>query len=100
MKKLVVAFDVDETLIKQDQSGQDYPNYPVIELLRWFKKQGHTVVIWSGGGEDYARYWGRKLGFADVTFALKDMEMSNALSVDIAVDDAHEFKLGKVQLYV
>ena len=100
MKKLVIAFDVDETLVRQDKQGRDYPNYPVIELLRWFKSQGHTIVIWSGGGEEYARHWAEKLGFTDAKTALKDAEASRTFEVDIAVDDAPEFLLGKVQVYV
>ena len=31
--RFTVAFDVDDTLIKQDSRGEDVPNYPVINLL-------------------------------------------------------------------
>lgn len=100
MKKLVVAFDVDETLILQDREGQDYPNYSVIDLLRWFRSQGHTIVIWSGGGEDYARTWARKLGFSDAVIAPKTKEAAADLNVDIAIDDSEDCTLGKIQIYV
>lgn len=99
MKKLVVAFDVDETLILQDQNGKDYPNYPVIELLRWFKDRGHAIIIWSGGGEDYATMWAQKLGFPDVIIVPKTKEAAQELDVDIAVDDSHELTLGKIQIF-
>lgn len=76
MKRLLVAFDVDDTLItpqveKQGgvwvPTGPDVPNYEMVAVYRWFQAQGHIMVVWSGGGEDYARMCGEKLGLnADV----------------------------------
>ena len=65
MSKLVVAFDVDDTLIIPSVAtgfDRDVPNYDTIAVYRWFQAQGHTMVIWSGGGADYARQWADKLG--------------------------------------
>lgn len=62
---MTIAFDVDDTLlIPAVATGldRDIPNYDTINVLRWFKAQGHTVWVWSGGGADYARMWGEKLG--------------------------------------
>ena len=76
MKK--IAFDVDYTLI-----GEKYkPKYNVIDLFRWFEKQGWDMIIWSGGGVEYAKRWAEKLG-------LKARIIGKCSeSVDIAVDDA------------
>jgi hypothetical protein len=62
---MTIAFDVDDTLlIPAVATGldRDVPNYDNIAILRWFQAQGHTVWVWSGGGADYARMWGEKLG--------------------------------------
>lgn len=62
---MIIAFDVDDTLlIPAVATGfdRDIPNYDNIAVLRWFQAQGHTIWIWSGGGDDYARMWGEKLG--------------------------------------
>ena len=67
MSRLMVAFDVDETLIVPAVAtglDRDVPNYDNIAVYRWFQSQGHVMVVWSGGGEDYARMWGEKLGLS------------------------------------
>ena len=99
MNRLVVAFDVDDTLIVPAVAtgfDRDVPNYDTIAVYRWFQAHGHIMVVWSGGGEDYARMWGEKLGLnADVyrdkhdraafTFAYAPFEKA---APDIAVDDS------------
>ena len=60
-----IAFDVDDTLIIPSVvTGlpTDTPNYETIAIYRWFQAQGHTMIVWSGGGVDYARMWADKLG--------------------------------------
>lgn len=60
-----ISFDVDDTLIIPPVAtglDRDIPNYENIAIYRWFQEQGHTMWIWSGGGQDYARMWGEKLG--------------------------------------
>lgn len=75
-----IAFDVDGTLI----NDHDQPKYDVIELFRWFQAHGHTMIIWSGDGVDYARRWSEKLG-------LKALILEKcSCDVDIAVDDMME----------
>ena len=63
--KFRIAFDVDDTLIVPSVvTGLpiDTPNYENIAIYRWFQTQGYEMIIWSGGGEDYARMWAEKLG--------------------------------------
>ncbi len=60
MSKLVVAFDMDDTLIIPAVAtgfDRDTPNYDTIAVYRWVQAQGHTMIIWSGGGAEYARQW-------------------------------------------
>lgn len=90
IKQLVVAFDVDDTLIYPSvalgrEDGEDQPNHKTIAVLRWFKQQGAHVIVWSGGGVPYAEMWVRRLGIEnsvdEVIPKLKNPK------VDIAFDD-------------
>jgi len=85
IKKKIIAFDIDGTLINE---FNDAPKYWVINLLLWFKKIGWDVVIWSGGGIDYATTRVRKLGFENLVRILPKW----SISVDIAVDDEAELE--------
>lgn len=99
--KPIVAFDVDGTLIWQE--GQvnlgcnykepDTPRYEVIQLFRLFQELGCEMIVWSGGGIEYAKRWALKLG---LTCFIKE---KGEIEVDIAVDD-EDVKLGKVNLKV
>jgi hypothetical protein len=64
-------------------SPYDVPNYDTIAIYRWFQAQGNTMILWSGGGVDYARTWGEKLGLQPFEVILKDKKGG----VDIAFDD-------------
>jgi len=80
MKKQKIAFDIDGTLLDEMTNA---PKYWVVDLLLWFKKLGWDVIIWSGGGVDYAKTITKRLGFKDlVRVVAKGSE-----EVDIAVDD-------------
>ena len=96
-KRLVVAFDVDDTLIVPSGATTfdvDTPNYENIALFRWFESQGCKMVIWSGGGIDYAKSWAIRLGLnAEIWTKEKRDE------VDLAFDDCN-VDLGKVNIKV
>ena len=78
-----VAFDVDGTLISE---VDDSPNWPMIDLLRQFHALGAKVIVWSGGGTDYADMWVRRLNLG--AFAQVWVKDRHTLSVvDLAVDD-------------
>lgn len=63
-KQLVVAWDVDDTLIIPSvvTGARDVPNYDTIAIFRWYEAQGCRMVIWSGSGVDWAKTWAEKLG--------------------------------------
>src|SRR4051812_48833108 len=74
---MLVAFDVDDTLIVPAVAtglDRDVPNYETIAIYRWFQAQGHTMWIWSGGGNQYARDWARRLGLDADAFLGKHAE--------------------------
>lgn len=77
-----IAFDVDETLIRQNTDNTITPIWNTVELLRWFKGMGWEVIVWSGGGMDYAETMMNRFGIPYDRIAVKFSE-----EVDIAVDD-------------
>ena len=89
----IIAFDVDGTLIHQVGEREDTPRYDIIEMFRMFENLGWKMVIWSGGGFDYAKRWSEKLGL-DAEIAVK-----GSFVPDIAVDDL-EVTMGKVNIRV
>lgn len=98
MNQLVIAFDVDDTLLAPPEAtgfDRDVPNYPVIAVYKFFQQQGHRMIIWSGGGVDYARMWADKLGLDpdDV------IEKTANPNVDICFDDC-DVQLAKVNVKV
>lgn len=93
-----VAFDVDDTLIIPSIATGlpiDTPNYETIALYNWFKKQGCCMIIWSGGGVDYARMWGEKLGLKPDQVIVKE----KCADIDICFDDC-DVDLAKVNVKV
>ena len=87
---LIIAFDVDGTLIDFD----DKPRWHVVELAEQLAFLPNRVIIWSGGGKDYAETVARRLGFhvSDGPTLGSEVECfgkfdSNVPIVDIAFDD-------------
>jgi len=96
--KLVIAFDVDDTLIIPNiVTGLDIdtPNYETIALYRWFQNQGYYMIVWSGSGMDWASTWSKKLGLKPDEIRPK----KKSEDVDIAFDDC-DVDLAKVNIKV
>lgn len=108
MQKVVIAFDVDGTLI--DSEGNT--NWRITELLRLLSRFKNTqIVVWSGGGQSYAEMIVRKLGLekyvdkcADKNHVGQDSEGNHVfnpeLKPDIAIDDIQACTLGNLNLIV
>ena len=95
MKPVKIAFDVDNTLIDQ----QDKPIFLNIQLLILLSKcKNVKITVWSGGGEDYARHWVQRLGID--RYVAKVQAKDPLLKPDIAFDDQHEFDMGGVAVIV
>ena len=90
---MTVAFDIDGCLIHLSGDLEDTPRYGVLDLFRWFQRHGHDMVIWSGGGIDYATRWARRMGLE-----ARIIEKGSIVP-DLAVDDEH-VKLGTLNLKV
>ena len=92
-----IAFDTDDTLIIPSiVTGMPYdtPNYDTIALFKWFQAQGNDMVIWSGGGVDYAKMWADKLGLV-----ARILPKEKNDSVDLCFDDM-VVDLAKINLRV
>lgn len=96
MNQLKIAFDVDNTLIKYSLD-RDTPKYDIIMIYNFLKAQGHYMIIWSGGGKDYARMWAEKLGLNPDE--VRDKLGKKYDDVDICFDD-EEVNLGKINIKV
>lgn len=90
----VLAVDVDNTLLIE-HAGAVVVNHDVVALMRAVKALGIAdVVVWSGGGGDYAAMIVRKFGLRD----LVDVTcMKGDVHADIAIDD-QDFSLATVNL--
>jgi len=90
-----IAFDVDGTLVIWDRkSGRQVPNYDIINLLRFYNKELKCrIIVWSGGGIEYARQWVDKLGIS------AQVMKKGAITPDIAYDDEN-VELGMVNINV
>lgn len=113
MKQVLIAFDIDGTLRNNtvDQSLAPVANERIRTLLITFASMKNTkILVWSGGGELYARQVAAALGvdsYVDI-YASKDITPDDGWGVtshseykpDIAIDDIHACQLGDINLIV
>lgn len=85
---MLIAFDVDGCLFGYDNK----PRPEVCALLEALAHDGNQIIVWSGGGEEYARQRVRELEIAK--YVSKCLFKMKILGVDIAFDDK-DVKLGK-----
>lgn len=112
MKKVVVAFDVDGTLITNDSVGsKPIANERIRTLLITLASfKNVRIVVWSGGGELYAHQVCEALGITRYVnqFSTKNhMGKQNGVHLfappikpDIAIDDIQACELGNINLIV
>lgn len=112
MKTITIAFDVDGTLV---QNGHSKPvaNERIRQLLYILSTFKNTkIVVWSGGGELWARQAAAEIGVAKYVDAYYNKNHISASSAgqrhafdppiipDIAIDDIHDCTLGEINLIV
>jgi len=70
-----------------------HPHFQHIELIKKYKQQGYTVIVWSAGGSLWAKEVVDKLGISDDV----DFVMSKSIKF---VDDlpANEVLVGRVYI--
>lgn len=114
MKKTVIAFDCDGTLIQDGALAEHeiVANERIRSLLIILARFKNTkIVVWSGGGELWARQVGAALGINKYVdeYASKNHLGKNEsgkhqfapdIKPDIAIDDIRDCELGIMNLIV
>lgn len=118
MDKVLIAFDVDGTLRKNTVQDKWVANERQRRrLIDHAHDKNTTIMVWSGGGELYAREAARMLNIAEYVDIYADKCVIGCSSLghdqceewhfnydgqqpDIAYDDVQSFNLGKVNIIV
>ena len=114
MKNVVIAFDVDGTLISTGPGKDGLPAVnerirTLLILLSSFKNV--KIFVWSGGGAGYAQHIARQIGihkyvtaYADKNHLGRDVNLKHIflpdMKPDIAIDDIQDCDLGEINLIV
>lgn len=80
---ITVAFDVDGTLIDED----DEPRSDILTMLLLLNKYC-KIIVWSGSGVYYAEMWGRRLCLPD---GISYHSKTEDILPDVAFDDVASF---------
>lgn len=113
MSKVIIAFDVDGTLIKNAgvdrehgiPSNDDVPIVHQINTLAVLSTYKNIrIVVWSGGGKQYAETWGRRLGIDKYVWRyaskMEHEQLKTMCDTLIAIDDIQSTQIGDVNLIV
>lgn len=100
MEKVAICFDVDGTLIDEDM--QHHSTLALLRVLGLQNWKNLDVIVWSGGGKDYAQTIGTRLELDNVKYysKLEHQELRKKYAKLIAIDDIQDTRLGDVNLIV
>lgn len=117
MKKIIIALDVDGTLIRNDSEGDMDGGIPIANerirtlliILSSFKNV--SITVWSGGGKLYASQVCSSLGILKYVDECKGKNLVGKdkkgkhifkpdIVPDIAIDDIQDCELGSLNLIV
>jgi hydroxymethylpyrimidine pyrophosphatase-like HAD family hydrolase len=94
----LVCFDVDGTLL-QNAAGADVPRPNIIALLKLLSKKGNKIIVWSGGGAEYARMQATRLHLDEYIFGYASKNDAMEIKPYLAIDD-QVVNLGKYNIRV
>lgn len=114
MKEIIIAFDIDGTILNNEGIPPETPTYlrpkcgvnlEVILLIQILsKKMKNTkVIVWSGGGKEYAEDICRLYGlekYVHRAFGKQDYDETIDGKVDICFDDVHACELAEKNIIV
>lgn len=105
MKEIIIAFDIDGTILNNEKTRDGGVNLPVIHMMELFSKsmKNTRIIVWSGGGKDYAEHIVTKYGldrWVDRCYSKQKYEEELDGHVDIAFDDQHEFAMADKNIIV
>lgn len=101
MAKVIVAFDVDGTIL----ANGDLPiHHQIVTLQVLSTYKNIRIVVWSGGGKQYAETWGKRLGLDKYVWRyaskLEHEEIKRHCETLIAIDDIQDTAIGDINLIV
>lgn len=104
---MIVAFDVDGTIYGSPwaHKGEPVLNVKTIQLMQLLREhvQNIKIIVWSGGGKEYAEQIVIKFGlerWVDECFSKQEYDDIINGKVDLAFDDEFNFDMAKVNLIV
>lgn len=105
MKNNIIAFDIDGTLISNENGlGCEKLNLQAYSLMVLLYNLKNTrIIVWSGGGKEYAEQIVKKYGlskYVEQCYGKHEYDETIDGKVDIAFDDQHEFNLADKNLIV
>lgn len=114
MDEVIIAFDIDGTILNNEGIPSETPTYlrpkcgvnlEVILLIQILaKKMKNTkVIVWSGGGKEYAEDICRLYGldkYVYRAYGKQDYDETIDGKVDICFDDVHACKLAEKNIIV
>ena len=113
MQKIIVAFDVDGTLIRNGSPDRQHGvvndgDVPIVHQINTLQVLSHSknvrIVVWSGGGKQYAEMWGKRLGLDQYVWRyaskLEHEQIKAQCDFLIAIDDIQSTRLGDANLIV
>lgn len=102
MQKIAICFDVDGTLITASDQERERVTRLLLDMHKLFKNS--VLVVWSGGGSDYARTHAERLGLGDyVHFYMSKLDhqiLRDRGYKILAIDDIQDTALGDINLVV
>lgn len=109
MKEITIAFDIDGTLLNNEGIPPATPthlrprcgvNLEAVMLLQILSKMKNTrIIVWSGGGKEYAEQICRECGFEKYVDKVYGKEACEE-EVDICFDDVHACELADKNIIV
>lgn len=102
MQKVAICFDVDGTLITGEREEREV--YTRILYLMSGAFKNAKIVIWSGGGNQYAQDRARQLGIEHLAWKFmskhQHVELKALGYVILAIDDIQDTAIGDINLIV
>ena len=82
---MIVAFDVDGTLIDDEDNWRPQ----AISLAEGFFGAGAVIWVWSFGGKDYAREWGRRLAYQEDVPVARTLDKYDWIAGEVGAPNAN-----------
>jgi len=109
MKEIIIAFDIDGTLLNNEGIPPATPphlrpktsvNLEIVLLLQILYRMKNTrIIVWSGGGKEYAQEIVRLYGLEKYVERCYAKNMCDE-KVDICFDDVHACELAEKNIIV